>query len=229
MYRKNLRCVGAAAFGIVAGLAGAGGSAEAAIVYSNSFDDGTAVGWSSAITDVTPSGRRFLGQFGNGGTTLTLNDLVVGDTLRLDFDLYCINTWDGEATQWGPDIWRVGVVGGPELLRASFAIGDDSVGVGTQSYPGVDRGGPFPGRFLADENNTLGYIYMGQFLRDAVWHVVLDTPVTAATMSISFEASGLQPIFDESWGLDGFSASLVPAPGSLALLGLAGFTLRRRR
>jgi len=229
VFRNNLRCVALAGIAGLGGLSAITSSAHASIVYHNNFDSGDTTGWSTSTTDVTPSGRRFLGQFGNGGTALTLNGLTVGETLRLEFDFYAIHTWDGESTLWGPDTWRVGVVGGAELLIATFAVGDASYADGTQSYPGTEGGGTFPGRFMANENNTLGYLYMGTFQRDAVWHVVLDTPVTDPSMTVSFEGSGLQPLFDESWGLDGFTASVVPAPGSLALAGLAGLAWRRRR
>lgn len=227
----NLKCVGAAAIAGLGCLMSVAGSAQASIVYQNNFDSGDTTGWSTSTTDVSPSGRRFLGQFNNGGTTLTLNDLIPGETLRLEFDFYAINTWDGNHSIWGPDSFRVAVVGGEELLNATFAVGEVSMADGTQSYPGTESGGgSFPGRFMATENNTLGYMYMGTYARDAVWHMILDTPVTDSTMSISFAASGLQPIFDESWGIDGMTASLVPAPSSLAvLLGFAGIAKRRRR
>ena len=228
--RYNLKCVGKAAMASFGCLMAVAGSAHGSIVYQNNFDAGGTAGWSTSTTDVTPSGRRFLGQFNNGGSALALSGLTIGETLRLEFDFYAINTWDGNHPLWGPDMFRVAVVGGPELLNATFAVGEVGIADGTQSYPGTESSGTFPGRFMATENNTLGYMYLGTFARDAVWHMILDTPVTDSAMSISFEGSGLQPIFDESWGIDTFTASLVPAPSSLAVLvGFAGIAKRRRR
>lgn len=219
--------------GIALLLVAIAGSAHADTIYSNGFEDGLAPGFSSSLISVTPIGdRHYLGQFANESITLTLNDLEPG-LHRVEFDFYGIGTWDGNQLP-GPD-WFVLLLNDEiELMRTTFAIGSEDTRVGTQLYPGTGADTNLasnPGRTEAIENDTLGYLYMGIYPRDAVWHLAADFMVDGTSAQLTFRGEGLQGIRDESWGLDNMSVSpVVPAPGVAGVLvGAAALAGRRRR
>lgn len=73
-------------------------------VYRNDFDAGVGLEWSNPSTAETPSGRGFLGRFGNDTVTLRLTDLPAHTEVTVAFDLYIIQSWDGSQEGVGPDL-----------------------------------------------------------------------------------------------------------------------------
>jgi len=135
---------------------------NAAIIYSNDFQSVVGSEWSNTSMDTTPLGSRgFLGQFANNDSvSLSLDNLPAHESITLSFDLFVIQSWDGINTDWGPDIWQLGVVGGPELLSTTFSnTAQDSH---LQSYPASYSGSEqYPAYTGAAETNTLGYGFYG--------------------------------------------------------------------
>ncbi|MBN1359162.1 MAG: hypothetical protein JW993_01150, partial [Sedimentisphaerales bacterium] len=184
-------------------------------LYAEDFEGGAGPEWSHPVTDVTPIGaRRFLGQFANDTVVLTLGALPPHDRLRLSFDLFVIQSWDGDGLPdpwgdiYGPDIWSVGLQNGPVFLSTTFdnhhmAFHRD---YHQQAYPGSYRSGGYTPQTGATETNTLGYTFnypeAGVSASDAVYHLSFDFTHSASTCALAFSASGLQGIGDESWGLD---------------------------
>lgn len=229
------------------GLAGAliAGPANAAVVYSNDFQ--TAVGselsfdgFGSLGIDRVPvdANRRFLGWsdsaptlgLNNHKVTLSLAGLAAHNQVTLSFDFYVINSWDGSGpTAAGPDLFTVAATGGPTLLNATFSNTGSAGNV--QTYPNPHPAGPtVASRTGADESNSLGYGGFG----DTVYNLSMTFAHTGGNLALTFTASGLQNLSDESWGLDNLivDATSVPAPGTalLAALGLLGmFGVRRHR
>ena len=83
----------------------------AGVVYANDFEAGAGPEWSSPLTRTTPSGRRFLGEFGAAAVTLSLACLPAHTQIDVALDLLVIRSWDGnEATlpdhggPIGPDV-----------------------------------------------------------------------------------------------------------------------------
>ena len=77
--------------------------------------------------------------------------------------------------------------------------------------------------------NSLGYTFYG----DNVYHLSFTFPHSGDLM-VSFTASGLQSLNDESWGLDNVKVEtdVIPLPGTLLLFGsglLGLFRVRRAR
>jgi hypothetical protein len=166
------------------------------LVYNNDFEGSVGSEWSNTTTDITPAGaRRFLGQFGNQTVGLTLNNLPLHRKVTVYFDLFIIQSWDGNASSiYGPDIWDLSVSSGQTLLHTTFRNTDG----GMQAYPGSYPGGNFPPRTGTAENNTLGYSLFG----DAVYKLSYTFPHTSSSLLLDFSGSGLQELADESWGLD---------------------------
>jgi hypothetical protein len=168
--------------------------------------------------DITPSGRRFLGQLGNDTVRLTLNCLPSHTAATVDFDLFIIRSWDGNIVLQpdtgygvGPDIWGLSVAGGPTLLHTTFT--NYTVWPGfefRQAYPGAYPGGDYAPRTGAKENDSLGYSFENYAHMDSVYHLTLTFSHTASALQFDFSAAGLQPLLDESWGLDNVDVTLAP-------------------
>lgn len=181
------------------------------VVYTNDFEGVVGPEWSKTTTDVTPIGaRRFLGQFSNEVVTLTLVNLPPHESVAVSFDLFVINSWDGNTTTVGPDIWALSLPGGPSLLHTTFSNVDE-LGF-RQAYPDSYPGGDHPAHTGATEIDTLGYSNYG----NSVYRLSFIFPHSASSLAIDFSGSGLQTLSDESWGLDNVEVrvggSIPPTP-----------------
>jgi hypothetical protein len=186
-------------------------------VYRNTFERGAGGGlaypgvqatWSHPATELTPNGRygRFLGQFGNDTVRLTLTGLPRHNGGLITIRLFIIRSWDGNSQ---PDLWEFGLTGSGPLLRTTFDNHDPAPGRDRQSYPG-SYPSDYPARTGALENNSLGYWdgVQGMEWGDAVYRFSRTFAHQGSTMEITFQGSGLQQLFDESWGLDDVSVAL---------------------
>lgn len=212
-------------------------AASADTVYFNDFEtESSGSEWTAYALDTTPvESRTFLGQFGNESVGLHIDNLPEHEALRLSFDLYIIGSWDGDTIP-GPDEWGVRVVDGMTLLHTTFAVSSPNSGR-TQSFPNWIGDASHPQRTGAEESNTMGYWWSNDVRpvpvqTDAVWHLSIVFPYVGDAIDFEFFGRGLQPMGDESWGLDNVrvEASVIPAPGAfgIALSGL-GLAARRRR
>ncbi len=188
-------------------------------VYANNFE--TAVGneWSTNKTEATPTGnRRFLGQLGNETASLSLASLPQHTQVTVAFDVYVIRSWDGNSTQWGPDIFDVRAENGPVVTRTTFALQPLR-----QSWPGEYPGSDNAPGTGAAERNTLGYNFDGGPM-DAVFRVSKTIAHTGGALKLNFTVSGLELIVgNESWGLDNVAISVDCAPPPCAEFYAANF------
>ena len=196
------------------------------VVYENDFEGGVGEEWCYTNISTTPSGRSFLGEFNNQNVCLRLDDLPSHTLVTISFDLYIIRSWDGNQVLWpleldtfllpnspvGPDEWQLHVAG-ETLLHTTFSNWD-WLGF-PQAYPGLILDGIYPGRTGAIENNTLGFTF-DSYPMDAVYHLIFHLEHIGDLLVLNFSAMGLQPMADESWGLDNIKitisagANLVP-------------------
>ncbi|MBL0922199.1 MAG: hypothetical protein IBJ10_08745 [Phycisphaerales bacterium] len=197
-----------AACAIPAALAGHPG----AVVYSTDFESGSPSGvWSVDQVAQTGPLSRFLGRFGS--TSLTMSVALQANAVHeLAFDLYTIDSWDGSDSPWGPD-WFGVKVDGAEIFKETFS----NFG-GPQTY----EGSPVA-------SGAFGF----EHWNDSVWRLSLLFTPNSNNATITFFAQGLEPMHNESWGLDNVvvrELPTIPAPGGAALLlGSAAAALRRRR
>ena len=185
---------------------------HAQVFYQNDFEGTVGSEWSSSATSQTPAdARRFLGKFANNTVNLSLSELPTHTEATLSFDLFIIDTWDGNDGEFGPDRWQVRQ-DGITLLDTTFSQHIDDF---DQSYPGSYPDN-YPRRTGAAEVDTLGYSQFG----DSVYSLSFSFPHVDDSLEFSFSANGLEEVDSESWGLDNVVVSInsVPEPGSLTLL-----------
>lgn len=202
------------------------------VIYSNDFETGV-IGpeWSAnTYTSVSPAFTRFNGRYSPGYTVLSLDHPTItpptsglsdGNTqFRLSFDLYAIDSWDGNGSTsiapstFGPDRFSVRINGATPFSETI----SNMPGV-TQSMRSADVGPAHLGYNAA----YLDSIYRG---------ITVDFTVAAGTpLVIRWEDNGIEGLTYESWGIDNVTVSAlsVPTPGSLALLVAGAAVLRRRR
>ena len=194
-------------------------------VYRQDFERSAGPEWNRRQTSTTPSGRGFLGEFGNETVTLNLQDLPDHQWVHVTFDLYIIRSWDGNQSSYsaelmklraaagesavGPDEWMF-ELDGTSLLHTTFSNWDGAGG--TQAYPDSYPEGKNPPRSGAAETGTLGYSFGPIEGQDSVYRLTFSVPHSGGDLRLDFSAMGLQPLEDESWGLDNVTVTLSAGP-----------------
>jgi hypothetical protein len=207
--------------------------ASFAFDYSNDFENPVGSEWSSATTSIF-NGSTVLGRFSNDTATLTLNGLNTGDIVTLGFDLFILDSWDGN-TGPGPDVFNV-KIDGTDVLNTTFT----NVAGYIQSYPNLTSAGSFARQTGADDvdaaaGGTLPNGFYGNSLYKfgGSLNPSFTAVATGSTMTFSFTGSGLQGVGDESWAIDNVnvSAAPVPEPATMLLIaaGAGGLMAARRR
>jgi hypothetical protein len=107
-------------------------------VYSNDFESSNLSNIDNGIIN-NFNGTAVLGNYNNGSFALTVSNLPKHDLVKISFDLYIHDSWDGnKLAPDGPDIWKMLVDGNP-YISASFSNAKCRVGGGIfcspQSYP----------------------------------------------------------------------------------------------
>jgi hypothetical protein len=163
-----------------------------------------------------------MGEYNNETVTLALDNLPQHSQVTVAFDLLILRSWDGNQRSTntlsaaedslatigdgviGPDVWSLKVDNEP-LLTTTFSNWD-AYGF-RQAYPGSYPGGDYPARTGAQTINSLCYTFATYNL-DSIYHMRYTIPHSAGSLKLDFSASGLQPIDDESWGLDNVRVSV---------------------
>ena len=173
-------------------------------VYSNNFSVSAGPEWSDTST-ATANGEDFLADdhhgSGAGTKTLTLSSLPAHNSVTVSFDLYIIESWDGNGQQGGGvDNWQL-EADGNNVLFTNFA---NFTGANTQAYPNqvspYGPGGAFAPRTGAFANGHLGY-GTGDF-GDATYRFSFTFPHSASNIVLDFTSLQNQTPGDEGWGLD---------------------------
>lgn len=153
-------------------------------------------------------------------TTITLTDLPEHKHISLSFLLAAIDSWDSTNGSVSPDLWRIEV--DDFYFETTFAIASGSVNYSNLAAIVYEGGGSLGWGGYAEKAYDFGLETQLQ-----------NIPHTSDTVTIRIYAhgAGWQGGIDESWGIDnlGVSVNNIPAPGAMALLGVAGLVSRRRR
>ncbi len=175
--------------------------------YNQDFEGEIGSEWSHNLISVTPLGnRRFLGRFCND--TISIDLAKIEQTITqgtISFDLYLIDSWDGNASGPGPDIWQC-KMDDEIILRTTFSNLEESNY--NQSYPEEYPNGNYPAGKDAIAIDSLGYSFYG----DSVYRLSFEFN-TLSPPIFYFSSSGLQGLGDESWGIDNVSVEIYGAIG----------------
>lgn len=216
------------------------------LVFSQDFSSGTAgAQFSGAGSVVDAQGYK-----GNGGfadnflrndtglvpntttaspTVLTLTGLPAHDSISLNFLLAIIDSWDGNALDYGPDSFNV-TVDGTSIYSETFT-----------NFPSFDtQTASTANRVIAPSKLGFNSSYADSGYDMGQLAAFQNIPHTASTLTVEWFASGPNwgGGLDESFALDNVqvtvNTSSVPEPGTTALLAigltaaLAGLSLVRR-
>lgn len=205
--------------------------AQAAVIYANDFETASTADLSGGSIVTAPNGENFYGYLSAGSAAvLTLTGLSGYANISLSFDLYTLESLDGDGLNCcGPDYFTV-VAGSTTLLNETFS----NVVGWQQSYGGSGSvGGTGSDSTLT---GTLGYSYYGP---DHTYHLSFaDIATSVSTLTIYFIGNSSQGWADEGFGIDNLvvtgdltDPNVVPVPAALPLLltGLAGLGMLGRR
>ena len=182
----------------------------APVPYFTDFESGVGPEWSAAVTEGTTGGpfTRFAGRYSTDSLTLSLTNLVAGQSYTVLFDLDVIDSWDGDG---GPDWFNV-IVDGTRLFHYTF----NNFG-GSMTYPGTPDVGPV----------EMGY---GGWPDSIYRSMEVTFNASATSAQITFQGENLQGVGDESWGVDNVrvdrTSALAPAFITASSLPEAGATNR---
>ncbi|MGA2863269.1 MAG: FG-GAP-like repeat-containing protein [Verrucomicrobiota bacterium] len=169
--------------------------AGASVPYFTDFEAGAGPEWMQPLTDNSESlgFTRFSGRFNNGFQMVTLTNLVPGQAYTVGFDLYLIDSWDGNGDG---DYFNVNI-NGTQLFHQTFSNYNGNPPNSPQSYPGQ----PDEGR--ANFGFNPSWV-------DAIYRNV-EIPFIAsnAIVQVSFGGQGLEDMNNESWGLDNVGVRLT--------------------
>ncbi len=201
--------------------------------YVNNFESPVGPEWSSTGTS-SFNGTTVLGRFDNADVTLTLSGFTVGEAVTVGFDLYILDSWDGDGTTYGPDHFHF-AIDGVDQLNTTFS----NVAGSNQAFPDAFGSGSHDIQTGADNKDfshggTLpdGYFGNALYIFGGAANAQFAGVATATTMTFTFGASNLQGVGDESWALDNVNVSdgsAVPEPCTMVGLGLGAAAMIRRR
>lgn len=199
--------------------------------YYSDFETPVGAEWNNTTT-TSFNGSTVLGRLSNSTIQLTLTGLGIGDTATVKFDFFALDSWDGAAN----NDRLIFDVDGTTMLDSTFS----NVSFNLQNYPDSTGGGTYAFQNGSDDRDlshggTLPNGYYGNSVYrfgGGGGNPSFSVVATSSTMVLTWTASGLQDINDESWALDNVDVqtnSVVPEPASLAVLGIGAFALLRRR
>lgn len=214
------------ALGLV--LAGFFSAAHGATIYSNDFESASTADLTGGAITTAPNGENFYGVLSAGSSAaLTLTGLSGYTNIDLAFDLYTLNSLDGDGTICcGPDYFKL-TAGSTTLLNETFS------NFTTQSYGGAgSAAGTGSDSALT---GVLGYFFFGP---DHTYHLgFTGIASSVAALTITFFGNSNQSWEDEGFGIDNLKVTgtrgmaPVPLPAGLLLLAaaLVGLCALRRR
>ncbi len=187
---------------------------KAALVYSNNFENGL-----GEVENATHKNSQKYNGYGfgkyyawssndeNKAITLSLNNLPAHTSLKINFDLAVIDSWDGGEYEnngiWDPDYFNVKV--------------DNSL-VFNETFSNFNK---------EDQSYKDDPIVWKKYLANSSWpdsayHISLTVPHSSNSVTIKWFASGSgwQGGNDESYAIDNLQVSAVPLPSTVLFLGV---------
>ncbi len=201
--------------------AGSGvGSPSYTGLYSNNFNTAIGTGWTFPATNpvtATPTlkswnGGTVLGNMGAQQAILNLTGIPNHDFITVDFDLYIHDTWDGNNTSSGPDVFNM-KVDGSSVVNTTFSNWSFNP-YNEQAYPNnIPATNPnFTG---AITTNLPTACNSAVSTLSTKYHITKTIAHTASSLTLLLEAVGIEVACNESWSIDNLVIQRrTPAPSS---------------
>lgn len=181
-------------------------AATSRVIYAHDFESEPGDEWNTQTRSTTPSGRSFLGEFGDGTIVLELEGLPEHDALSVALDLFIIRSWEGGLD--GGDRWRL-EADHSRIVNVTFS-NDEAL----QSFPQDLRLGANPGGTGAVETDSLGYTFRtDDNPADSVYRIERTFLHDHDQLRLDLSARNLQELADESWGIDNIEITAHTLPG----------------
>jgi len=189
-------------------------------VYDENFETLPFTGWNSSQTNTASSytSSTVLGEFiGNPPSpiTLSLGSLPSHDSLSIEFDLYIINSWDGNGIP-GPDVWDLELDNTP-ILETTFSNSDHQADQSkNQLYPNI----PYTTNSTYTSPNygsrtgasQVGSVITGFSLSNfSLYEIKKTIPHTSNTATFNFISSVSGG--DEVWAIDNVKVYILSPEG----------------
>jgi hypothetical protein len=185
------------------------------VVYDNNFESRNTEGLQNA--QFTPfNGGTVLGNYNASGFSLQLNDLPEHDLIRISFDLYIHDTWDGNKLDLGPDLWELHA-DDHTLISATFSNDPCTPGYfcPPQSYPfnyPNSYNNPKTGAVRTDLPGLCGM--QGQIGWTTQYHIEKTIRHSQKTLLLQCldklnQTTGIDSKCDESWSVDNVNVSAI--------------------
>jgi len=174
-------------------------------IYTEDFERGVGSEWSNS-TSTTIDKSTVLGTFNESPVTLTLPNTPVNVNMTICFDVWVMDSWDGNSDIHGPDVFSVDLSPERNILSTTFSNTYDDP---TQSYPQ-----PFSEEKIENHAFTTGAAKTGEFnghftrFTDSKYEICRTFLNTDDLLKITFSAHLTQGMSDESFGIDNVSISV---------------------
>ncbi|MBT6965088.1 MAG: hypothetical protein HOA01_02585, partial [Flavobacteriales bacterium] len=174
-----------------------------ALIFEDDFESPLNTTVWSTTTGVLPvpfsyNSTQVFGPFGNKTINLDLSALPTHSYIRVEFDLYIFDSWDGNNDN---DEWKLKVDGVDRIHTDFDNIYGQSPPNNMQSYPhNVEFLNPvLTGAFQTGLPNRC---HVGSSNLTSVYKINNITQHTGTSLTIGLQGLGLSGTCDESWGID---------------------------
>jgi len=167
-------------------------------VHQNDFSQSAGPEWSNPSIDTAPNGgEKFLGRFINHTVSFNRSNLPPHNRISIEFDLYIIDSWDAD------EIWSMSV-NGETIINTSF-----SNIYYNQAYPD-NLPASNPPRSGVTAITEFGFSTV--WGDDAIYHISRSLYHNSDSLNIVFSASNMEPLDNESWGIDNILITYLDQP-----------------
>ncbi len=185
------------------------------VIYKNNFENGGTGNIANGRTDFF-EGRKVLGRYYEGGFVLELSKIKPHDLIKVSFDLFIHDSWDGNADKpAGPDIWIMDL-DKTNYIYTTFASGlCEGKACNTQSFPKIS----FPFTNNSANSNAIrtnlpgACSFRGKLGGTSMYRIERTAFHTSSTFSLGcfaqLEHESEDKACDESWSIDNLEITTV--------------------
>lgn len=187
-------------------------------VYNNNFESSDLKNITGGAIDIF-NGTHVLGRYNNGSFQLKLTNLPKHDIIKITFDLYIHDGWDGSQSfadnLFGPDLWQM-IVDDKTYINTTFS--------NAECQPGnICPSQAYPGNYPTNNNPRTGAVNVslpGACLNQAspngtsLYHIVKtidhsNSNVTLTCLDHLIDKNVADAKCNESWSIDNIQITAV--------------------